>query len=300
MAIEDDVQACLGADIARYFANKHRGGSSGERGKRYEDHFAVWLLAEAAVASLDIPSSCDLHISSQVPGFVDDLRVSCATSTRYYQLKNAETVSWSAGLHPIASDFAYQIVLSRHVVEPAPTTHLVLATEDLAVALRGNMPSGIAGHTTVIHFPWAETANRLVLTYLPMRSLLAQLAHVEDAPIDTLSGVFYALSAAFLESPNGDRVHDVLDRARRMFPGQIRMLSPQAGWVASLSPAFTAVLAGIRGLAYGAERGFFHWSGYGTQGVFPSDVTTGAFSDFQNSVIASHPSTFEAFEALLP
>lgn len=300
MTVEDDILAYFGADLARYVANKHRGGLSGTRGTRYEDHFAVWVLARAAVALIDDPSSNDPHMASQVSGFVDDLRVSSEASTDYYQLKNAATVSWTSGEHPIAKDFEHQFVLSGHRGEPAPRTHLIVSDPALVEPLSARIPESIRDHTSIADFPWLETANRLVLTYAPLREILARLAHVENPRDDTLAGVFYMLCSAYLETPRGDHVRSILDRARGMFPGQIRTFPISTAWEDALLPAFVAVLAGIQGLEYGAERGFFHWSGYGTQGVFGSDVTSDGFRTFQATVIDSRPSTFEAFEALLP
>lgn len=153
MAVEDDIRACLGEKLAQYAANKHRGGSSGAKGTRYEDHFATWMLVQAAAAFIEDPSTGDPHVTSQTLGFVDDLRVSSNLSTDYFQLKNAATVSWTSGEHPIAADFNYQFLLSKHRGEPTPRTNLTVSDAGLAVALSGSIPVDIRCHTAVLNFP---------------------------------------------------------------------------------------------------------------------------------------------------
>lgn len=60
-AIED----CLGKDAAKYAANKHRGGSSGAKGARYEDFFLAVKVAEAAAALVDDPDAEWPHVKGQ-------------------------------------------------------------------------------------------------------------------------------------------------------------------------------------------------------------------------------------------
>lgn len=51
---------------------------------------------------------------------------------------------------------------------------------------------------------------------------------------------------------------------------------------------------------YGAKRGFFHWSGFGTSGVFASSVLSYEFNSFQFAIIQAAPKIFEEFEKVLP
>jgi hypothetical protein len=295
-----DIRACLGAEAAAYAANKHRGGSSGQKGTRYEDFFIAHKLAQAAVALVENPAAADPHIQGQSDGFVDDVRIACANKTDYFQLKNQHAVSWLAGEHPIATDFAYQARLCQYRQEPAPSTHLVVSKAELAHALRTAIPATIQGHTQVEHFPWSETANRLVLECAELRELLRKLAHVENASQEALTGVLCALLTAHIENPEGATVRELLACAQAMFPKQLRLTPALTSWEEHLRPDFKQVLARISGLTYGAPRGFFQWSGFGTSGVFASDVTSDEFSAFQDHVIQQDPKTFEAFEGLLP
>lgn len=300
MADRSDVEACLGAAVAIYFANKRRGGDAGNKGTRYEDYFVACKVAQAAAALMDDVAANDPHVSTQVGAFVDDARFATPTATGYYQLKNANTVTWTTGDNPIATDFAWQFRLCSHLREPAPTTSLVVSSTDLAADLRESIPDVIKSHTQVVHFPWTVTLNRLVLESEEIRRHLSALANVENASNDVLSGVMYALMNAVIEKPEGDTIRGLLAHAAKLFPSQLRALPVEEDWHRHLREEFTQVLANIEGLSYRAARGFFHWSGFGMSGTFASDVTSDAFKAFQDDIVRRNPATFEAFEKVLP
>lgn len=295
-----DIVACLGQDAATYFANKRRGGNAGNKGTRYEDHFVAYQIAKAAAALFDNAGAADPHIRAQVDAFVDDVRIATASTTDYYQLKNADAINWTAGEHPIATDFALQMRLCEHLAEAAPSTTLVVSFADLAATLRECIPAAIRAHTRVEHFPWAATLNRLVLESDEIRRVLSKLANLENASNDVLSGVLYALMNACLEKPDGGTVRELLAQAARLFPSQLRVLPADEDWSGHLREDFTHILANIEGLSYGAARGFFHWSGFGTSGIFGSNVSSDAFKAFQDDVVRHRPATFEEFEKVLP
>lgn len=300
MATNADIAACLGEGPAKYAANKHRGGSNGNKGTRYEDFFIAYKVVEAAVSLLTDPTAPNLHIKGQDDvGFVDDARIASDMATGYFQLKNKNSVSWMAGRHPIATDFGYQATLSKHIGEPTPSTNLVVPTAALAAELRESIPADIKDHTQVHHFPWSVTANRLILESANLRKWLAKLSHVDAPTDDVLSGAFGMFLMANLECPDGATVSELTDLATKMFPGQLRLLPITEDWEQRLTPAFTQVLAGIPGLKYSAKRGFFCWSGFGTSGVFGSSVLSEEFKNFENNIVQIGPKTFEEFEEVL-
>jgi hypothetical protein len=300
VATHADIQACLGSDAAQYATNKHKGGSSGNKGTRYEDFFIANKVVEAAAQLIELPMSPDPHIQGQHLGFVDDLRIAWPARTHYFQLKNACIVTWLTGEHPIATDFHCQKVLSEHCAEPDPHTSLVVSTSTLADSLAANMPAHIQDHTSVEHFPWHPTINRLVMERPALQGQLAELTHIEQATLDALSGTFGAVLMSCLQHPGGATVREIMVHASRMFPGQLRLLPPTENWENHLLPEFKRVLDAIQGLSYGASRGFFHWMGFGTSGVFGSSVLSEAFQEFQRNIIQTEPTTFEAFEEALP
>jgi len=295
-AIED----CLGEAAVTYAKNKHRGGSAGSKGTRYEDFFLAVKVAEAAVRVSDDPGAEWPHIVGQAPGFVDDVRVATSESTEYFQLKNQAAVSWAAGAHPIALDFEQQYKVACHLKEPQPTTSLVVPCEAQRKSLEEGMPANIQAHSTVQFFPWLQTANRLVMERVEIRALLKKLAKVEEPSLDELAGVLGALTIGCIEHPNGANAEDVIACAARMYPAQVRSFPVSEDWERHLSPEFKQVLAQIPGLSYGAKRGFFHWSAFGTSGVFGWNCLSREFKEFQQKIVDSVPETFEDFERVLP
>lgn len=300
VATNDDIKACLGPEVAKYAANKHRGGSSGNRGTRYEDFFMAYRVAQAVAAIVNDPAHKDPTVKGQCGGLVDDLRIATPDSTKYFQLKNQEKVGWTAGDHPIATDFRYQKVLSDHLKEPSPSTTLVVACATLAAALGTNIPASISGHTAVEHFPWHPTPNSLVFQFPDLQAHLALLSHTEAPTLDVLSAVFGMLLIACLNHPDGASAREIAETAAKQRPGQLRPLPVTEDWESYLAVDFRQALAAIHGLVYSAKRGFFHWSGFGTSGVFGSSVLSEEFKQFQNDIVQRQPKTFEEFEEVLP
>lgn len=300
MALQEDIVACLGQAAAEYAANKHRGGSNGNKGTRYEDFFMAAQLVAEAVKCFENLGHPHTHVRGQAPGFVDDLRVASDASTKYFQLKNQAAVSWTVGKHPIADDFAYQVKLSKYLGEPKPHTNLVVSSAELQASLAETMPAQIEVHTSVHHFPWTETANRLLLESPELREQVAQLSHNETPSYDAIYGAFCMLQMACIEHPEGATVLELLTKASTLLPGQLRLLPPNTDWESHLDTGFIQALAPIHGLMYSVKRGFFHWSGFGTSGVFRSSVLSEEFKQFQDDIVQRQPKTFEEFEEVLP
>jgi hypothetical protein len=300
VALYEHITACWGEAVAKYAANKHRGGSNGNKGTRYEDFFITTQVVAEAVKLFENPGQPATHIKGQAPGFVDDLRIATDTSTKYFQLKNQENVSWTAGEHPIADDFAYQVTLSKHLGEPNPSTNLVVSSATLKSALAKSIPGAIQEHTDTQHFPWTETANRLLLESPDLRQQVAKLSHSETPTHDAIYGAFCMLQMACNEHPQGATVLELLEKASSFCPGQLRLPPPEKDWGSHIDPNFKQALAFVPGLVYSIKRGFFHWSGFGTSGVFSSSVLSEEFIRFQNDIVQRQPKTFEEFEEVLP
>lgn len=300
VATYDDIKACLGPEVAKYAANKHRGGSSGNKGTRYEDYFMAYRVAQEVAAIVSDPAREDPTIRGQCDGLVDDLRIATRDSTKYFQLKNQAKVNWTGGDHPIATDFEHQRSLSDHLKEPSPSTTLVVACTALAAVLGASIPESISAHTDVEHFPWHSTPNRLVLEFPELQKHLALLSHSEDPTPDVLSAIFGMLLIACLNHPDGGSACEIARSAAQQHPGQLRPLPTTEDWESHLTTNFKQALFAVHGLVYSAKRGFFHWSGFGTSGVFGSSVLSEEFKQFQNDIVQRQPKTFEEFEEVLP
>ncbi len=302
MEINKVIAHYLGTAAATYAAHKQRGGSNGRKGSRYEDWFMAYKVIQSCHAALHQGAMDALHVSSQVEGFVDDLRLASSNSTDYYQLKNKQEVSWHAGAHPLQQDFCWQYQLACLLQEAAPKTHLVVADQALQQQLQQDMPEAIQAHTAVHFFPWCDCVQALLQQDLQLRAWLGELANTPHATQDVLLGVFYCLMNACLEHPAGASLDILLQTAGQLHPGQLRLLPLDEDWQAFIGAECAGILSQIPGLVYGAERGYFYWSWQNglQQGIFPFSVRHPSFLRFQQSVIQSSPTTFDDFEKVLP
>ena len=294
------IEQHLGADFCQYARKKHEGGKSGQKGPRYEALFIAIKVAEFSSALLLDENCLGPRVGGQVPGFVDDAAVFEDARTSYYQCKNAQSVAWTSGAHPIAEDFRLQMALSEKLREPDPSTWLVVPTEALRDSLVDGIPSDILAHSRVQYFPYCGgKMARLVQEHEWIQSLLRPLATIADAPVDTLVGVLMALHGGCGEVPEGCHVRGILEIAAKYNPGQIRVLPATVNWTDRLDPALRRTLANIVGLRYDADRGFFNWSAFGTSGIFGFDCSDKRFSEFSRSVVEAQPVTFADLEPLL-
>ncbi|NHZ92484.1 hypothetical protein F2P45_26260 [Massilia sp. CCM 8733] len=292
------IIACgLGQAAANYAANKHRGGQNGKKGTRYEDLFLAYKVAE--IVSLRTSTTDPWpHVSGQAQSFVDDVVIRDAMATNYFQLKNAATISWTAGEHPVVTDFSYQYRLANFLQQPTPKTSIVVSSTALAAKLSADVPAAIRSHSGVIHFPYSPTLNRWVIENPSFHSVLGSLARSRNPTDDQLAGVLGVLVMACGDFPDGGSVDDVLDVAQRYLPHQLR----RVGVVEQvhLRAQFVNTLAGISGLTYDVTQGFFAWSGFGTHGALDFDCADERFNDFQALIELKQPTTFDGFEELLP
>lgn len=292
------IVACLGEDIAKYAANKHRGGENGKKGSRYEDYFLAYKVAEIVFARI---GNHDLDwpvLAGQTRGFVDDIVVQENTKTEYFQLKNVEAITWTGGKHPVATDFSYQYKLACYEGQPNPMTSIVVPHRRLEEDLLGTIPGDIQMHSGVVLFPFSVTPNRLVLENESLHPVLSGLARSRAPEQDELVGVLGVLIIACLNHPEGGSVDEILRSAHRYTPNQLRssgVLEPVV-----LRVRFGEILAEIEGLTYDVSQGFFTWAGLGTTGGFDFDCADIRFSQFQELIERECPTTFDGFEELLP
>jgi hypothetical protein len=238
-------------------------------------------------------------VQGQVMAFVDDALVRSDAGNFYFQMKNAESLSWTSGGHPLHSDFASQWRLGQHLKEHNVTTHLVVPSEKLRDEMIASLPATISHHTTVEFFPYCGgSASRQILENLHLRANLSLIAKVADAQLDVLEAVLGVLLVTIAEHEEGARVDEFVAYANKIHPNQLRASSEVA--LPALRPEFVAILSKIPGLGYHVERGFFGWAAFGTSGVLGFDCSDNKFMQFQEIVVAKDPKTFEGFEELLP
>lgn len=141
------VRERLGPNAERYLANKGRGGENSFKGGRYEQFFAAHRIARLAGAF--ISDGADALVEAQAYGFVDDLAVTTCGESAYsaYQLKNSDTVSWTAGEHPIADDFRNQYSITRDFGYASVNLNLVCSDEACCTKLVRSVPADISHYS---------------------------------------------------------------------------------------------------------------------------------------------------------
>ena len=94
------IEATCGPKLAQYVVNKSWGGGSGQKGTRYEDHLAIFKVADAARIAFEkgkrnYSRAWDATFYSQMLCFVDDLVVcrSRRRSVDHYQAKNRKSTT---------------------------------------------------------------------------------------------------------------------------------------------------------------------------------------------------------------
>lgn len=293
------ILACFQDDkIVRYAANKHRGGSSGKKGSRYEDVFVGYKVAEIVAARVGVPAEAWPSVAGQTEEFVDDALVRRQDSVQYFQLKNVQNIIWTSGDHPLETDFSLQYRLACFQGHPNPTATLVVPDQALQAKLQATMPAAISGYSDVQFFPYSETVNRLVLENPSLHGALGALSRSRVPHIDELVGVLWVLTAAGNDFASEVSVEEILHAAARYVPNQLRTLGITAPVV--LRTAFVEIVDRIAGLKYDVSQGFFSWDAFGTSGIFDFDCATPQFEDFQRLIEQENPTTFERFEELLP
>jgi len=293
------ISSCLGEAACKYALNKKRGGSNGKKGTRYEDFFLAYKTAEAA-SQHSFSFDAWPYLEGQTLGFVDDAVLHKKDNAAHYQLKNVKAITWTGGEHPIETDFSYQIALSTSLLQPSPSTSLVVSDKALRDELLGSMPESIKAHSDVEFFPYGDGSfNRLVLEYPFIQDVLRPLSKSLSPTMDELVSVYGVLILGCMLHPEGASVDEIIRSAKRYVPDQLGSIGV-VDMKKFVTPEFVHILGAIPGLVYAFDKGFFSWKAFGTSGVFEVDCSTEQFKQFQATVIQQQPATFDEFEGLLP
>lgn len=297
MYTSEDIERCFDAATRQYLQNKNRGGSSGQKGTRYEDYFAIYKLAQLAPHILE--TGLVVYFTGQILAFVDDLIIDIPDQPlQHYQLKNSNTVSWSTGTHPIQDDFANQHHLNQTVCARASQLFLVVADAARAATLEANIPAVVEVFSQVLHFPYSPDILTLVAQVPDFHAALTYLSAFEVPEPDKIDFVAKALIGAWITSsasnPSG---YDLLTQAQSQSPQYIRSFQPDL----DLVPEVKEILKNIEDFEYNLAKGFLHWDyANGLQsGTPPYSIETVPFRRLQERIKERRPTTFEELENLL-
>jgi hypothetical protein len=292
------IERLFGAAGLKYLANKHRGGTNGKKGTRYEDQFATSKIVETLAEYVQHGGELPV-IEEQAYGFVDDLAIAAAAWTKYYQCKNSDSVSWTSGDHPLASDFKCQIDLANALQKPDPTVQLVVSDAGVAEKLAGKIPEEISASSSVEHFPFVGSVNQLVLAHDSLREKLAALTRVENPQLDELEATFSSLLLGWVRVVGSSSVEDLVKSARKQSPQLLRVF-PLTDGNEFLQQEFLDILARIPDLHYSVKRGFLSWTAEGVSVTLDRDCGSEEFSRFQQRVIHAKPKNFDDLWDLMP
>lgn len=304
----DHIESICGSEMRNYAENKHRGGVSGKKGGKYENYFLAAKAGELASEYIDKPNARWPFLQGQTGGLVDDAYVETSDSTQYYQLKNVQTLSWTAGGHPIGIDFSNQFKIATELCYPEPKTCLVVPDETLKNELEKSAPTQIKPHTEVHFFPYDEDYRLLVFKSKEIQGQLSKIVTSNNPHLAALQDVFGVLINACDCHPNGCGVDQLIRHANSIRPPQLRNPPGNAHIFSdtpTLSPDFISILVKIEGLKISFSDGCVTWEAtigksFTTAGMIPFALSSDEFQDFQTSVIRTKPKTFDDFEAILP
>ncbi len=292
MGNDRQVVLLFGPDTLKYLERKHRGGTSGAKGFRYEDYFAVYKLA--TLIPEDVKEGSDLHVESQLKTFVDDVIVSdrINRSKHHFQLKNSTRVSWASGDHPIKEDFRMQKALNDSQWFRGTKTSLVCSDEGLSEQLAKKIPSDISSYTTVEHFGYAETLNASLQIEPKLSDALKNLCAFADTDKIERLGVLL-LGAWSAHSGNTSKVSKLWEKVLEHEPNYVKSEDELA-----IPTTLNQILMQIEGFSYTIESGYFVWqvTDWHMEGVLPYPVKSEQFKEFSRKIMNLNPTQIDDLE----
>jgi hypothetical protein len=299
-----EIQRTCGAQLAKYVKNKSTGGESGQKGTRYEDRLAIFIIAEASIRAFenrtgDFENKWNATVYSQVPCFIDDLivRQSARKYVAYYQAKNRMSSSWGSGRRSLRSDFRNQLKLCKALKVQC---RLVLAVSNRgnSETLSNSIPSEVRRNTSVFYFPGDNKITRLLRTCPPFRDALQDLTPFVSASDDILVSAATVLAGIWSDSGNRISTKSVIARMMAYGAPLVRPLKAAK----RLPPSLRAVLDGIAGFNYSLQKGYMHWT-YGTadRGCYRYHCGSRKFKKFAKLLVVRRPRpvTFDEIEGML-
>ena len=290
--IIEKTKKLLGENEARYLKNKLTGGKSNEKGSRYESNFAVFKLSESIKEVLDTQAEQKILFGSQVPNFVDDFVIHNTTLNykQSYQLKNSPKLSWTAGKHPIATDFHYHFRLDEESGIKNPQTILTLSCPNVFKNLNTEIPESIKNHTHCILFEDIVNINTALLEQHELRKALSDISISNE--IDKLTQLHTVVKGVW-ENYKGTYcdVHDFLNEVRAIKPEFLRSFNKQI----MLNSRAVEILDNITGFSYQTldnKLTYVYSSDKGRLEGFVGIDGEDALSSFNQVILESNPTNF--------
>jgi hypothetical protein len=175
----------------------------------------------------------------------------------------------------------------------------VVSHEHRKRSLDQRIPEELKGAVAVLHFPAIQHPSDL--TRRPeLREPLLPISANRSPGGELLRGIVEGFHLAWVERDLDEQGMADLGQMvawLRQRPA-FRVHRPLPASIHSEWDRFLAGLAGIPGLEWHYERGYFEWSFRCSSGLFPEPCDSEAFRRFVDRVLKEQPTTFEAFEEL--
>jgi hypothetical protein len=297
----DKIRTLFGEEGVSRIDARHKGGESGQKGTRFEDYFAVYLLVTLlgqSYGSGKFRDSSKTTLHSQAYAFVDDLVVELKKRrvVEHYQLKNASSVSWGSGDGSIKEDFLCQAKLCDEEGLKS-RLYLVVSNKSQQKNLDKKRKEKNVECNGVLYFPYA-TPNELLLTYKPFRRALVRISPfgLSDAESDKLSALATFLVGIWASAPNKIS----LEELAKQLEGKPMLYMRPMGQPRRFPADVAKILRRIPGFIFRVRKGYLFWNwGQADNGIYPFHTGTKAFQNLTKRIRKSRPKTFEALEEQL-
>lgn len=299
------IEKACGKSALTYARNKARGGAAGQKGTRYEDHFAIFKVAEEAARVFNegngrFEAGSDISVFSQILCFVDDLvlRQGRKRSVAHYQAKNRLSTTWGKGPKSLRSDFNRQLKLCTSLKVKC-SLNLVVSSAAAFQNLSGNITPKLRHCAKVIFFPY-ENISGLLRTYSPFRDAFVAL-NPRSSPTDSdLLSTATLLLGTWADTGNQVTIRQILketgSRGARGGAPAVRPLNSRK----RLAPRLKVVLDAIPGFDYSLEKGFMQWRyGQTDSGCYRYACDSKEFGAFAKRQIQRRPKTYDDIEGEL-
>lgn len=158
----DFIEAKFGKDCANWLVNIHKGGSSNQKGNRYEQYFTVYKAFQlASNHSLIFDKQL---LCNQTLGFVDDIcHIDKQHNIKYnYQAKNSDNASadWTAD---ITTRFTYQHIIDTEFLKFNQSNNLLVVSNQVKWQNnQSKIPSELQTTAQCIYFPDCHSTLELI------------------------------------------------------------------------------------------------------------------------------------------
>ena len=257
MTVADFVEKNLGADLRKKLERIGTGGTSNEKGNKYESFFAVAKICSAVATSLSSSNFDNYTVSAQEPAFVDDIcyKVHNLKAKTNYQAKNSSgpAASWTKDIEERCT-YQKGIDLNYHGVNTSKNVLLVSSRAKRQKNIK-KIPQNMRTYCFCEHFPYLESSVELILAHKPLRNDLESIC--AETNLQTLDTAFKIIHSIWATSSSKAKrtVGDIVGEAKKISrPNIFHALIPERevpSWLMEKCATFHGCLASVEsGVVY--------------------------------------------------